>query len=759
MSSNTGGTPWGRSRFGPSGDPFARLAITMARHRRRVLAVWLLAATAGLLGLPHLLGSLVAPSVAVTGSESQRAAEILSAGLPTVGDEQVIAVFHSSTHRTTDKEFRSALVAGRQALAKQRSVSGVLQLPMAGDPASVPTWPELEPLRTLTRDDHTAYVLVGVVGDERQRQQQSPMLQTVVDEAARGASAGTTQAYLVGVSAFSNAAQQAQIRDVTRIELAAVPLAMLVLLVGLWAPVAALVPMLVAGASIATTLGLFALLADVLSVDGMLLIAVDAVGLGIGIDYALFVMIRYRERLAAGESPEQAIGTAAATTGRTVVYSGVLLLLGVTTLFVVRWNVFTQLAIGTLAVITVTSVASVTLLPALLTSLTDWLERRPRWMSQWALSAARDRRRLGRWAEHVTSHPWPYVVGITAGLLLIAAPTPALRLGIDIESRALAGTPYLTGRILSDPDIPGLSGMTTILLPRPANTPEPDTGPLLAALRADPEVAAATVIDNDEDLTTFVVIPEHPLHSPLAARLVERIRAEILPTTTPPGTTALVGGSSALVVDILNETGNKLWWVIGMVLTLMFVVLAVTLRSVLLPFKALAMSLLATGAAFGLIVLLFQRTAGDDVSGVTSSGLIWPHVPLVLFAILFGLTTDYELFLVRRIQEEYLTTGDNRGSIVVGLQATARPISLAAVIIAVAFGSLLVSSIGSIRAVGFAGAAALIVDATLIRLVLVPALMQLLGRWNWWFPALPASLRTDDLDRLSALGRGSVQRQ
>ncbi|MFF3227880.1 MMPL family transporter [Nocardia suismassiliense] len=730
------GTPW-RRRSRPRGDAFARLALTMARHRRRVLACWLVAAAAGLIGLPHLLDTLAAPSVAVAGSESEQASEILGNSLPTLGDEQVIAVFHSPAHRTTDPEFRSALAAGRRALARERSVSGVVQLPMAGDPAPATVLPEaMEPLRALTRDDHIAYVLVGVTGDERQRQRQAPVLQTVVDEATRAASAGTVQGYLVGVSAFSNAVQQAQIRDATRIELVAVPVAMLVLLIGLWAPVAALVPMLVAGASIATTLGLFALLADTLSVDGTVLIAVDAVGLGIGIDYAMFVMNRYRENLAGGATPEQALSRAAATTGRTVVYSGLLLLLAVTTLFVVRWDVFTQLTIGTIAVIAVTSTASVTLLPALLAAATEWLEWRPRWMARWTPFTARDRGGLVRWTDHVTRHPLPYAIGITAGLLLLAAPVQTLRLGVDLEQQALAGTPFLTGRTISDTDIPGLSGMVTIVLPRGPVDGAPAPGPVLAALRADPEVAAAAVLDNRADLTAFVVVPEHPLDSPLTARLVERIRVEILPTTTPPGTTALVGGSSALVADVLAEIAHKQWWVIGMALAVMFVVLTITLRSVLLPVKAMVMTLLATGAAFGLIALLFQGGAGGGAAG---SGLIWPQVPLVLCAILFGLTTDYELFLVRRIQEEYLVTGDNRRSIAVGLQSTARPISLAAVIIAVAFGSLVLSSFGSVRAAGFAGAFALIIDATLIRLILVPALMQLFGRWNWWFPTWPRS--------------------
>lgn len=224
-------------------------------------------------------------------------------------------------------------------------------------------------------------------------------------------------------------------------------------------------------------------------------------------------------------------------------------------------------------------------------------------------------------------------------------------------------------------------------------------------------------------------------------RLVQRIRTQIVPAAAPPGHSALVGGSSALVTDLLAETSAKLWWVIGCVLAMMFALLVVVLRSLLLPLKAILMSLLATGAAFGSTVLLFQGNGGDNVSDLAGPGVIWPQVPLVVFVLLFGLSTDYELFLVRRIQEEYRATGDNRRSVAIGLRRTARPISLAAAILAVAFGSLLVSDVSGLRVFGFAIAVALIIDATMVRLILVPALMQIMGRWNWWFPALPGVMR------------------
>lgn len=724
-------------------DPLARLASVMGRYRRRVFACWLIAIVIGLCGLPRLLGSVVSPSIEVEGSESQRATEVLGAALPSLGNDAMIAVLNSDTRRAVDPEFRAALGAGMAALGEENGVSGVVSLPLIGDPRPAPVLADtFEPLRPLFRDEHTAYLLVGLSGNDQERQDRVPAQQRVIDDAVQAASGGTVRAYLVGISAFGQAVQQAEIADLLRIEVVAVPVAILVLLIGLRAPVAALVPAGMAGAAVLTTLGLFALLDDVLRVDGMLLVGTNAVGLGVGIDYALFVMNRYREELAGGAPPERAVATAAATTGRTVVYSGLILALACTSLFLVRWPVFAQAAVGIMVVTAAALAASVSLLPAALIPLTRWLEWRPRWMPEQVPGGkgkVEGRDRLGRWAAHLMRRPWPYAIAVTAGLLLAAVPMADMQLGINLERRALAGTPDRTGQEIVDRDAPGLTSTLLVVVQRPADTAAPDTGPLVDALRADAEVAGASVIDDGVAVQAVIVVPRHLPDSPAVVRLVERIRTQIVPAAAPPGLPVLVGGSSALVADLLTETSRKLWWVVGCVLAMMFVVLVAVLRSVLLPLKAILMSLLATGASFGLTVLLFQGDTGDDVADPADPGLLWPQVPLVVFVLLFGLSTDYELFLVRRIQEEYSATGDNQGAVATGLQRTARPISLAAAILAVAFGSLLVSDINGLRAFGFAIAAALIIDATVIRLVLVPALMQIMGRWNWWLPAIAYS--------------------
>ncbi|MFB8276394.1 MMPL family transporter [Nocardia colli] len=713
------------------------MAVTMARQRRWVFAGWVVAVGVGVIGLPCLLGSLLAPPTEVAGSESQRASRILADALPTLGDESVIAVLHSEGLRASDPPFRRAITAGMRSLAHEADVSGVLLLPVAGDPTREIALPEtFEAWRASFHDEHTAYVYVGLAGDDRRRQQRAPVLQDLVTDAVNGASNGEVQAYLLGVSGFGQVIQGVEITDLMHIELVALPLAIVVLWWGLRRPVAALVPIVVAGASVVTTLGVFALLTGVFTVDGMLLVGVSALGLGIGIDYALFVQNRYREELAAGGQPTQAIATAITTTGRTVLYSALILSSACMALFLVRWHVFLQMAIGMIAVVVVVSVAVLTLLPAVLVTVTPVLDR------QWPRRAETGAgERLSRWAEHLMRHPWPYASAVIAVLICAAIPACTMRTGIDLERGALDGTAYLTGLQLSERDVPSATGALALALRQPATAPLPDPHALVAALRADPGVDAIATIDDGDSVTALLVLTKYPIDSPELPDLVGRIRTRIIPAAAPPGVSVLVGGPGGHIADIVAETSAKLPWVIGCVLMLLFVLLIAVLRSLVLPLKAIAMALLSAGAAYGLTVLVFQRDGHP----------IWAQVPLVAFALLFGLSTDYELFLVRRIQEEYLRTGDNRRSVVVGLQSTARPISLAAIILAVGYGSLLVSSLNGLRQLGFAVAVGLLIDATLIRLVLVPALMQILGRWNWWFPGggnIPTVGTTTDIHKV-----------
>lgn len=716
------------------GDMLTRLCAVVLRHRRRIFAAWLLATVFGVLGLPHLLGSLTSPPSLVTGSESERAAEMQAYGIAALGHEQMLLVLHSPHLTNTDALFRAAIDAGMTALRREPGVAGVLLLPVAGDPKPPPALAAaLQPLRGLPEDRHTAYVLVGVTGDNSERQDRVPAQHAVAHRAVVEASTGKVAAYVVGPPAFAQNAQQIQIADLARIELIAVPAAIVVLLLGLRAPVAALLPVVTAGAGVLATLGIFTLLAGVLAIDGTLLIGTSAVGLGAGVDYALFVVSRFREERGRGSTPEHAALASVATSGRTVVYSGLVVIVSIASLFLVRWPVLHQFAIGIAAVTCLIMAASLTLLPAALVALSARLEWRPG-RRPVGLTPPEGRDRLAAWARHLMRHPWPYAIAVTGLLAVLSVPAAGLKLGVDMERQALAATQFGKGLAIVERDVPGFASGITVLVRRPDSAAAPDLSPMVAAVRADPDVAAVTKVDNGTDLTALMVIPRLTPDSPRLVELVHRIRADIVPSLAPAGHTVLVGGAGSIGADILDECARKLPWIVAAVLLLMFLLLAAVLRSVLIPLKAIAMNLLATGASFGLMVVLFQHGAAADAFAFVPTGGIWPQVPIMVFVLLFAISLDYEMFLVRRIQEEYRATGDNVGSVAAALQHTARPITLAAVIMAVAFGSLLLSNIVGLQAFGFAIATALIIDATLIRLILVPALMKIMGKWNWWFP-------------------------
>jgi RND superfamily putative drug exporter len=435
------------------------------------------------------------------------------------------------------------------------------------------------------------------------------------------------------------------------------------------------------------------------------------------------------------------VAVATATSGRTAVYSGLVVIMAAACLLMVRWAAYRQFMVGVSMVIVAELVATLTLTPAALVVLTRRLEWRP--LSRRRTGGTAADGGWARWSRHLMRHPWPYLLGITAGLLLLALPSTGLKLGIDMERPALRSSPTGTGvELVEREQSRGLTGMMVMLIERPSGAPAPDLEPLAAGLRADPLVATVTSLDNGRDASAVFAVPRVGADSPRLVELVHRVRGEIGPRTAPPGTTLLVGGPGPTIVDLIDECAAKMWWVIGAVLALLFGLLVVVFRSLLLPLKAIVLNLLVTSAAFGLLVLVFQRGVGANLLGFTSPGLLWVHVPLVAYTVAFAVSLDYEIFLVRRIQEEYLAGGDNTAAVAAGIQRTARPITLAAMIMAAAFGSLLAARIVGVKEMGFAVAVAIVLDATVVRLALVPALMKVLGRWNWWLPFAPADPRT-----------------
>lgn len=564
------------------GGTYARhvrgLGAWSARNRWPVLSAWLTALVLSLLSLPQLLSSMGAPVPEIQGGTAAQASAIIARELPQLGQEQLFLIIRSERRTVDDPTFQAAVVAAAQALGGAPGVKSVLALPKPGQ-----TGGPFAGLAGVYRDPHNAYALVGVVGDGSTRQLNVSRQRAAAQHAVSTVD-GELRVYLLGESPVNYDLRGVELLDLARAEVVAVPLALLILLLGLGALGAALAPLVLAGASVLVTLGLFGIIAPSAGFDVVLLTIVSMIGVAVGIDYALLVVSRFREERSRGEEVADAAARAVATAGRTVLYSGLVVILASGSLLAVRTQVFREFAYGTALVIAVTLVAVHTLLPALLVTGARWLPaRHDRGHGWWA-----------RWARHLMRHPWRYTLAATAMVLAAAAPALDLRLGVDFGREAIAGTPSGQALAVLERDgLGGIAGAINVVLPRQPGTAPPDTEPLTRALRAEPEVAGVVEIDNGSSVHLLVVVPKTAPDSAGTLELARHVRE-----LAGPG--ALIGGVGGLLLDITEETAGKLWWVIGFVLALSLLLLAVTFRSVLLPIKAILMNRLATGAALGL---------------------------------------------------------------------------------------------------------------------------------------------------------------
>ncbi|HXH80294.1 MMPL family transporter [Nocardioides sp.] len=453
------------------------------------------------------------------------------------------------------------------------------------------------------------------------------------------------------------------------------------------------------------------------------------VGLGVGIDYSLFVLTRFREHLAEGRSVEDAVGLSLATAGRSVVFAGGTVVVAILGLAVAKIPFVTAGGIGISWIVLMMVLASVTLLPALLgLAGTRVNGRRPRRVE----GVSRGWR---RWGAHVGRHAVAYTVGATVLLVAMAAPVTALRLGFPDEGAMPdARTERRAYDLVTEGFGPGANGPLVIAVDVAG-----DPGvlePLVEAIAADPgiaEVSPARV--GAEGIAVLVAEPTTSPQAEATQDTIARLRAEVLPDVLEGSPAkAHVGGQVAVFADLGDRVQERLPWFIAAVVLLSVLLLLVMFRSVVVPLKAALMNLLSVGAAYGVMVMVFQWGWGNELIGVQSSLPILSFIPLFMFAILFGLSMDYEVFLLSRIREEFVRTGDNDEAVVRGLAGTARTITSAALIMVAVFGSFVLGEDPLAKMMGLGLATAIAVDATIVRLVLVPASMKLLGRANWWLP-------------------------
>jgi len=536
--------------------------------------------------------------------------------------------------------------------------------------------------------------------------------------------------------------------------------AAIVLLIAFGSLLAMGLPIATAVLGIGSGLALIALLGHVFPAPSFSPIVAAMIGLGVGVDYALFIVTRFRAELDEGAPPQDAVVTAMQTAGRAVLTAGTTVVIGMLGLLVLRQALLNGVAIAAAATVAMTVLASLTLLPALL-GYTGLRLARPSRLNSFLGDRLFGRRRAGRlergagargrlrsaqkklpaaqrWAGVVQRHPVLAVVAAVVFILVLAAPALVMKLSMPDESAQARGTMgYASYATMARGFGPGFDAPLIV-----AAKVTPSDGQALGSLRgviagtAGVADVTAPVLSRDGQAAMLIAYPDTGEQDAATDALVNRLQDTVLPRfeRAEPGLTVYVTGPNAANVAFTNLIGARLPWLIGVVVALSMVLLLVVFRSVVIAVKAAAMNLLSVSAAYGVLTAVTQWGWGGHAFGFPEKMPVTTWVPVFLFVILFGLSMDYEVFLLSKIREEYDRSGDNTLAVGRGLAATARVISAAAAIMVVVFGSFVLTPDVSVKQIGLGLAAAVLIDATVVRLVLVPAVMELLGRANWWLP-------------------------
>ncbi|HEX8855783.1 MAG TPA: MMPL family transporter [Thermoleophilaceae bacterium] len=516
--------------------------------------------------------------------------------------------------------------------------------------------------------------------------------------------------------------------------------AAIVLLIAFGSLVAAGLPLVIAlvGLGISSA-GLIALLANVIDVPDWTTAVSGLIGIGVGIDYALLVLTRFRSAMRDGKDRHDAVVEAVTHAGRSVIIAGCTVVIAVLGLCLTGLKYMYGVAISTSLAVLVVMIASVTLLPALLAFLGPRVDRLRIPLAGRSLGTGSGRESsAARWSHAVQRRPWPAAVAATAVLLALAAPALGMRLGFPDAGNDPPGKMTRQAYDLNTHGFgPGSNGPVVIAGTLPGAAAKPRIESFAARLRSQPGVAFVTrpVINTAGNAALITLIPTTSPQDKATADLVKRLRDKVVPSALAgSGVTVKIGGVTAALEDQSDYVTRHMPSFISGVVGLSFLLLLVAFHSPLIALKAAVMNLLSVGAAYGVVTLAANGGGLSNLIGIDHEVPVAPFMPVMMFAILFGLSMDYEVFLISRIREEYLKDGDTRRAVADGLAKTARVITAAAAIMVVVFLAFLASQEVFLKLLGIGLASAIFLDATLVRLVLVPAVMQLLGKGNWWIP-------------------------
>jgi RND superfamily putative drug exporter len=722
------------------------LARACIAHRRWVIGVWI-AIAIGTTVIATAVGRQYATNFSLPGTESQHVTDLLNNEFKSQSGDVDTIVFYSSKEPVDSPAVKAAIEPLLASVSKMPHVVSVVS-PYGPDGAV-----------EVSHDGHTAFATINY--DKRANLLPNKTGQPVLDAVNAVKVPGLTVA--AGGQVIENA-EGFSIGPATAVGVLA---ALVILLLTFGTLLAAGMPLITAGLGLITGIALVGLATHFTDMSNIAPQLALMIGLGVGVDYALFIVTRFRENFAkTGDVNDSVIG-AMDTSGRAILLAGTTVVIALLGMFATGVNFMYGLAIASVLAVLMVLSASLTVLPALLAS----------WGHRLVRPSRRERRRAARggsprtsswrrWSVMVQSHPWPLAIAALAVMLICLIPVLSLRLDSSDAGNDPAGTSTLKAyNMLSQGFGAGFNGPLLVAVELKGTNPETALPPIREAVASTPDIVAVTP-PRVSPSGKVAVMEAYPRSAPQAAAttdLVNRLRHEVLPPLKQSlHVAALVGGFTAGSIDFSNVLASKLPLFIGIVVVLSALLLFVIFRSLVIPLQAGLMNLLSIGGALGVTVLVFQEGWLAGPLGI-STGPVDPWLPVLMFAVVFGLSMDYEVFLVSRIREEWVRSGDATRAVTDGIALTGRVITAAAAIMICVFLSFMVGDQRAVKEFGFGLAAAVFLDAVVVRCVLLPAVLEIVGPATWWLPKwLDARLpwiRIEGTEAAAAAERGDQARR
>ncbi len=693
-------------------------------HRRIVVLAWVIALV-GMTALHSSVGSAYSDNFKLSGTQSFDAVNLLQRNAPKAsGDTEqvVIAVQHG---RVTDPAVRAQAQAMLARLARQPNVTEISS-PYGSRAA-----------KQIAASGQVAFA--SVTFDLQASKVSSAASRAFVNAAHSGSGHG------VEVEVEGQIAQGAAKNGSSGIGLGGLAAGIVLFLV-FGSLLAMALPLITAALSLGTGLAVIGLVSHAIQMASFSSELSLLIGLGVGVDYALFILTRYRQGLLRGLTGEQAVIESVDTSGRAVLFAGIIVCIAMLGMFALGVSFLYGVAIAASIAVGFTVIASLTLLPALLGffGLRVLRRRERRALSEKRLNTTDESPAWARWAGWLQQRPAVFATAAALVMVLIAIPFLSMRLGsADSGSDPAGSTTRKAYDLLAKGFGPGYNGPLELVAQINSPAQKAAFVRVQRAVASTPGVVGATpprfLPSHSPGLAGVALANVYPKGSPQDASttdLLQRVRNDVIPAAERgTGLQVLVGGQTAIFEDFSTVLSRKLPLFVGVVVLLSFLLLTIVFRSLVIPAIAAVMNLLSAAAAFGVVTAIFQDGFGASLLGIDKTGPIQAFVPVMMFAILFGLSMDYEVFLVTRIYEEWHRRGDNREAVAHGLAATGRTITAAAAIMVLVFGAFILGGERIIELFGVGLASAVLLDALIVRSVLVPALMLRIGAANWWLPA------------------------